>query len=358
MNKNKLFYLFALLIMASTLLSACGPSSSSSACTLVVGNGTYDKNVHQIIYPDQTMPQSLADGETTKVVPCNYRNFLIVPKNDKEMGDWTDPLVVTLNGVNLDMYASVYWMVNQDPNAMKEFYKFGSKFAAFDPSEDKTGNENFSTTGWNGMLREYFPLTLLSTAEQAIFNINNNYDSLTGEPMEFSIKITDELWKNQDRREKKALGDEKSRLYKADMAKRAVSSTDMFCGSTNSSWADPNPLNAGQPGNTFNCGPVGIEVGRVSRSEVQDDTGSQSLIDANQAEWLAAYELYHEQTDCWLGIQRTAEICAQSGSSCIITIDAGSCNIYNADGTMKPTTIVLPSEPNPALAEPPVTPAP
>jgi hypothetical protein len=259
------------------------------------------------------------------------------------------------------------WMLNQnaykDENGiytkgpLVEFYKFADKYGALHQTNDKTGNVNSSTPEWNKMLSETFYTTLSHALSQALYNIANNYDSLTGDPMDFKQKIDDKSWKNDDVLQKEALAKEISRLFQSEMAKQTGVQDKMFCGSgTQSGWKNTDPAQAGQPGNTFECADVRIQVDVVSYDPDQGNaSGSQSLIDANRAQYQAAWELYHDQTDCWLGIENAINACARTGGTCIINIDAGSCNPNNADGTKSPNQIVLPNVPTPTPAVPTAT---
>lgn len=369
--KKTLFGVFSILVIASFLLAACGPSSSLGDITFVIGDGTYDQKIHEIVYPNQQVSIGMKDL-TTRVAPGNYRNYVI---NDgtqlvdgEKVGD-SDKLLdaVLPSETRIQVGLTALWMLNQDAKIVDgeyegplvDFYKFASKYNALNPTNDPTGNVRSSTSEWNQMLAENYPSALSQALSQALYNIQNDYDSLTGERLVFSLKIDDRIWKNGDVLQKAVLANEISRVFQSKIAPMTGSNLKMFCGSgAQSGWTDPDPKEAGQPGNSFKCADVRIQIDSVIYNPDQSNTsGSQSLIDANQARYKAAYELYHEQTSCWLGILAAIEACKGSAVPCTFIIDGSTCS-QPAESTPTGNTLILPNYPETPTVEGGTIPAP
>lgn len=360
---KKLYSLIAFVIVSSLLLTACGARDVSTA--FCVAEMTYNGEVANggITWPGQPVPDLSSAGSYRLYIPCGYRNYIISDgktrgpgENATVLGDRTNPILLSLpSGKVVETYLGVYWTLNQSEAALREFIKFTKKYNALGTDMSGEGNVYSSTPGWNNMLLENFSPTLEAISRQAMQNVIKNPPM--SEDGSHPIIINDNMWKTQDTEQWAALANEMSRLFANNIAKRVGSGElDLFCGSnSDTGWENPAKDMAGKPGNKFNCAPVIIEVTYVQPANAQVDSGSQSMIEANRAAWNAAYELYHEQTDCWLGIQRTAEILAQSGSPVVIVIDAGRCNTLNPDGSQKPTTIVLPNNFTPTPEQSPTT---
>jgi hypothetical protein len=360
MNKNKLFNVFALLIIATTVLSACGPRAVSTA--FCVAEITYNGEVIDdgIAWPGQPVRELVFDGSSRLYIPCGYRNYVIddgkkANPNGTVLGDRKEPIKLSLpSGKLVDVYASAYWTLNQGRAEIKEFIKFQKKYNAL--ATDMSGADNVysSTPGWNDMLLENFSPTMDAIARQAVQNVINNPPLREdGSP----ILINDNFWK-QDTEQWNAVANEMSNLFKDNIAKRVGSGgLNLFCGSnSDTGWQDPTIANAGKPENKFNCAPVIIEVTYVEPSSDQVETGSQSIVDSNQQRYDAAEELYGDQTSCWLGILDAIRACGET-PNCTVILESNQCQ--NPDGSDAGGTIILlPSDPTPALAEPTITPAP
>jgi hypothetical protein len=385
MKDNILFKLFALLVIASFALSACGPSSSTADITFIIGDGTEDQRIHQIVYPNQTVPSDMT-YLTTRVAPGNYRNYVIDdgtrrnPKNPdgSDGGPVSDSQkllgTVIPSGTRIQVGLTALWMLNQtayvDANGfysgpLADFYKFEIKYKYnLMPTNDSTNVVNNSTTGWNSMLAENFYPALSHALDQAMYNIANDFNSLDpSTPIVFPLKIDDGIYKADGKPQRDVLAAEISRLFDSEIKKMTgVGGEPMFCGSgTQSGWTNQDPNQAGKPGNEFKCAPVRIQIDSVIINPDQGGTNSQSLVDTNRSEYEAAYERYHEQTDCWMGILDAIEACGKFGVACTVILDGSTCKDANGNPASDALYFGLPdSQGNPTL-EPvtiEVTPAP
>lgn len=352
-KKNYLFNLLTFLFIAAFVMSACGAATSSASCAFVVGNGVYDRDLKQSLLPGQKPTVNL-ENTVMQYFPCNSRNYLVTNgKRTDVAGDFGDrPWAIemtTPSGTETLVEASAFWTVNQDPKALDALFTVFEKYGATSDSETQDGKVNASTPGWNKMLSENFGPTMDSITLQAVQNI------LANPPMNQAgtqtVTINDNIWKTKDTEQFRALEDEMSKLFTKNVSKRlGFSDIDLFCGSGNSKWFDPaDPTRTVQPGEgQFYCAPVRIEVNNVIRKTSQGDTGSQGLIEANRAQYDAAYELYHEQTDCWLGIQAAIKACSDAGVPCVVNINSSAC--MAPDGSQSNPPIVLPNPPTPTPA--------
>ncbi|KKT71943.1 MAG: hypothetical protein UW68_C0052G0008 [Candidatus Collierbacteria bacterium GW2011_GWB1_44_6] len=170
MTKNSVFKLFALFVIASMVLAACGAFTASPGfCGLYMGDGTYDNDIDKIIYPGQEIPNTLEDYHKIMYLPCNERNYLINSGKEQHIdgspiGDLHTPLEAkTSSGTDVFVEISVYWTLNQNFDAMTGFYAYQLKFKAASET-DISGDENSSTPGWNKMLGE----TMLPAVKRSI----------------------------------------------------------------------------------------------------------------------------------------------------------------------------------------------
>lgn len=110
---------------------------------------------------------------------------------------------------------------------------------------------------------------------------------------------------------------------------------DLFCGSGQSQWSDPNAPGAGE----FFCAPIRIVVDSVIRNPDQTNASTEGSIDLSQQRLQVAQELYGtEQAGCWLGLQDVVQACKGSGSTCIFNF-SGACTSNNG----VPPAITLPT---------------
>src|SRR4051812_46806871 len=127
----KKFSLFILALIVAIPLAACGSVPTASAsCAFVAGNGKNgaDTNIHTIIYPGQTVPSE--DNTKVMYVPCNSRNFIINDgsvknANGQIVGDQAQLITATTkSGVPVLIAASAFWTLNENKDAMEQFYTF------------------------------------------------------------------------------------------------------------------------------------------------------------------------------------------------------------------------------------------
>lgn len=291
--------------IAALLLVAC-PSASTASCAFIVGDGTNDTKVHKIIYPGQVMPT--LSYEKILYVPCNSRNFIINPPDSKDasgkpVGDRHTPIVATTkSGVSVAIWARGLWTLNQSEEAMRAFYNVCFKYTCYS-TEDKGGTANFSTEGWNGMLGENFGFAMDTAGGLALASGN----------------ISDDIWKLHDRILYQKLGDAMSAQFADAMRQNLGYPVDLFCGSGNSAWKNPEQPGQGE----FTCSPVRIMVDDVqvlSNQSSQDSEGAKTL---NAQRLANAEALYGQDAGYWLGLQDSIDKCKAAGTTCIINIGGG-----------------------------------
>jgi hypothetical protein len=311
MKISKRFHLFviALFIMIPVFV-ACGTISATTAnCAFVVGNGMNgnDSTVHKVVYPGQTVTRG--DREAVWYVPCNSRNYIINDgtqknANNETVGDRFQLITATTRtGVPIKISARALWTLNQSDSAMRAFYTVCFKYQCA-ISQDQSGDVNFSTKGWNGMLSENFGPTMDAVARIA------------------AIEVDDSIWKQHNPAQYKALSDKMSENFADVMRLNLGYPEDLFCGSGNSAWKDP--ANPGQQGNEFTCTPVRIAVDDVQRGQVQADESSEGAAAINEQRLKNAKALYGENAGYWLALQDSIDKCATAKTTCIINIGGSS----------------------------------
>jgi len=353
-KKTNFWNLFAVIMVMVIAIAACGsPSTSSASCAFVVGDGAYDRDLYETLLPGETPVTTDFEYRDFQYYPCNSRNYLVTfeKKTDVagDLGDRPWPIELkTPSGTGIEVAASAFWTPSQDKKAMKALFTVFEKYGATSDSETQDGKVNASSPGWNKMLSENFGPTMDAIALQAMYNIQHDYDSLIGENMVHTVKINEDIWKNKDKRQMDELANEMSRLFSADVSKRLGFKMDLFCGSGNSLWIDPETKNPTTPGiGTYYCAPVRIEVNDVRPINDQGDTGSQGLNESNQQRYDAAEKLYGDQTSCWLGILDSIKACGET-PNCNVILESNQCQ--NPDGSDADGTIILlPNPPTPTL---------
>jgi hypothetical protein len=288
-----------------------------------VGDGTYDTVVDRIIYPGQSVPVD-SGGSYHKVeyVPCNQRNYLIndgsqTNANGAQVGDeHTLIKAKTMTGTDILIAVSAYWTLNQSEDAMRAFYAFQLKYKAAS-ERDIAGDFNSSTEGWNNMLGENFGPAVARAAREG--------SSLT----------TDAIWQTNDPEQIKILTDYMTQNIDDKLRQNVgYSDFDLFCGSGQSQWTDPNAPGVGE----FYCAPIRIVVDSVIRNPDQTNASTEGSIDLSQQRLQVAQELYGvEEAGCWLGLQDLAQAFKDSGSTFILNFN-GACNTSNT----VPPSIILP----------------
>ena len=341
-SKNLINLILALAVL-TTVIGACGARDVSSAYCVAEVTRNGEPTDDGITWPGQPIPDLSLEGSYRLYIPCGDRNYVIDPGNTENpngtvLGDRKNPILLSLpSGKVIEVYASVYWTLNQGKEELKEFVKFQKKYNALNTSMNTSENVYSSTPGWNDMLLENFSPTLDSIARQAIQNVINNPPKSKDGTHE--VIINDDIYKAQDTEQWAAIANEMSSLFKDNIARRVGSDElNLFCGSNSpTGWKDPKPENAGKDGNVFTCAPVIIEITYVRSAKTQEDAGSQSQVDTNQQRYDAAKKLYGNQTECWLGILDAIAACGET-PNCTVILESNQCQ--NPDGSDAGGTII------------------
>jgi hypothetical protein len=145
-------------VLAGSLTACSSTKTTESDCAFVVGAGIGDvRTIKKVVHPGQK--STIKGDDEDFFVPCGARNFLV----KRDGGDRNTPSEATtagdpitkVPGTPIAVYSDTFWTLNQTDDVMKKFYAFCRKYAC--SSRDASGGEdtsNFSTPGWNGMLRE------------------------------------------------------------------------------------------------------------------------------------------------------------------------------------------------------------
>jgi len=326
--KRILFFMSAVLV-AALILAACSVASSPASCAFVYGDGQdgRDAKLHNVIYPGQTV--SYSTGERISYVPCNSRNYwvndgTITDANGARAGDRFQLMTATTStGVPIRIAARALWTLNQDPDAMAAFYEVCHKYNCAS-TEDLTGEKNYSTLGWNGMLSENFGTAMETTVKLAAF----------------AEGIDDGIWRMQDPAQYKSLADKMSELFPDVVRANLGYPDDLFCGSGNSTWSDPNRPGEGE----FTCTPVRFVIDNVLRGEVLATDSTQGVQEINAQRLRNAEALYGEDAGYWLGIQDSIEACRNAGTTCIINIGGAPVAIPVTSTPPQPVPSPIPTE--------------
>jgi len=308
LKTRKVQFVISLFILVALVLTACSVSTKTATCAYIVGAGygDYDASIHEIVYPGQTVKGGV-DGEVIQYVPCNSRNYII---NDgsktmvggAQVGDQHILIKATTNtGVQISIAATAYWTLNQSPEVLKDFYTVCQKYECYSEA-DESGNSNFSTDGWNGMLAENFGPSMEAAARKAAFVVD------------------DSIWQVNDPVQYQALADKMSEYFGGEIQARFGFAEDFFCGSGNSQWSDPNQPGVGE----FTCSPVRFTVEDVKPLENAADTGTPAQLQLNAGRLSSAEALYGEDASYWLGLQDTIAACKDAGITCVFNIGGGS----------------------------------
>jgi hypothetical protein len=328
-KSRKLRYIgLAMVAVLAIALAACTSTSNhpnSAMCGFIVGNGSdgHDTRVHDIVYPNQNVHYD-DKSETVKYIPCNSRNYII--NNGSQLGADGQPIgdrhtltqAFTNSGVRVQIGLRAFWTPNQDRDALGKFYEFCFKYkCASDKPE--SGDVNFSTPGWNGMLAENFAGAMDSAA------------------LEAASQIGDDIW----RLHKSDLYDELAKKMSDIFATKIRATTgynvDLFCGSGNSGWANEDKHEG------FNCTNVRFQIdsvdvvdaGLASNADAATKAAQDKQTNANRL--AAAQAAYGDQAAYWLGLQDTLEKCQAQQTTCILNLGSGtSAPVVGVPTTTKP----------------------
>jgi hypothetical protein len=248
-------------------LTACDEDAAlavpQSFCGFIQGKGGLDSNsnpnsadLEQVLYQGQTV-EFRKDESFGKVFPCVTRNYVIAPQNAPSK-DTDRPLrALTEKGTPVNVWVSVYWQPNQQPEPIRDFIGFAEgKYgaAAADPRAfTGEGAQAASTPGWNRMLAENMYPTLQRIVEGPV--------SQTGDP----------IWQVNSPELRQQVSDEMSDRFAETFQQVTGSVNDLICGSGSTGVGDQ-----------FNCEPVRIVVDLVTA--VDDGTQRAAAAAASQAE--------------------------------------------------------------------------
>lgn len=297
-----------------------GASASTASCAFVVGDGQNgrDSTIHAVVYPGQTVDLNTdSNGDYTEYayyIPCNSRNYIINDgsvqnANGKQVGDRpTQSVGYTSSGVQIKGSITAYWTPNEGEAAMRKFYDVCFKYNCA-KSEDVGGGVNFSSPGWNGMLGEIMGPALDAAFAKAAYEAN------------------DSVWQKHDPSEYDALAKKMSADFADIVRAKTGYSQDIFCGSGNSGWK--NPDNPGQ--GDYTCTPVRIVVDKVERGTVDSTDGSTGAEKVNQQRLANATSLYGDDAAFWLALQDTITGCKNSHTTCVFNL--GGANLPTVPAT-------------------------
>ncbi|MBI2421093.1 MAG: hypothetical protein HYV38_03345 [Candidatus Levybacteria bacterium] len=295
-------------LLLATIVAGCFPNNvatTTASCAFVTGDGRdgRDAKLHRVLYPGQAV--RVANEEKVSYFPCNSRNYIIndgtvTNANGERVGD-RDRLIeaTTEKGVPITIAVTAYWTLNQSETSMRQFFNVCFKYLCASP-QDLSGDTNYSTEGWNGMLGENFGPVLDRTAREAAQNAE------------------DSIWQRHDPTQYKILGDTMSDNFAEVIRANLGYPEDLFCGSGNSIWPDPNRPGEGK----FECYPVRIVVDDVQRVQVQTDDSTDGTLAVNKLRLENAQALYGPNAGYWLGLQDSIEKCSAAGTTCIFNIGA------------------------------------
>jgi len=297
----------AVLAVALLLLACTDTSTTTASCAFVVGDGAKgrDSKLHRIEYQGQKVDKG--DNEDVSFIPCNSRNYIVsdgtvTDANGNVVGDRTQLITATTkSGVQIELAVTAYWTLNQSETAMRNFYNVCFKYRCAS-SKDVSGDANNSTPGWNDMLGENFGPAL----ERAV--------KLS------AIKAKDTIWSQRDPGEFKALADNISAAFADEIRATLGYPEDLFCGSGNSTWSNPDKPGEG----TFTCTTVRIVVDDVQRGLVRADESTQGAAEINAQRLKNAEALYGSGAGYWLALQDLIDKCKDAGTTCIINVGGAS----------------------------------
>ncbi len=329
--KNKKLRSVLLLVVLILTVVACSATTSTANCAFIVGDGTYDATVHDVLYPGQQKPDSLSN-EIIRYVPCNSRNYIINDGtellNGVQVGDRHTLIdATTKNGLHIKIAANALWTLNQNREEMELFYTHCLKYNCAS-TEDIGGDANYSTEGWNGMLAEDF-----SNAMEA-----------AGKTSAYTLDVT--ISELQDPETYKLLGEGMSLVF-ADKVRpyTGFSNENLFCASGQSQWPDATAPGVGE----FDCLPVRIVVRSIILADDQSAGNTDGAQTLNEQRVATAEQLYGEEdAKFWLALQDTIDHCKAANTVCFINL--------GTNGPEVPTIINVeqtPPTPEPAPTETP-----
>jgi len=297
-------------VLGASMVSGCSTSAKSASCAFVVGNGQNgnDTKFDRVIWPGQSVGSE--SGKDVTYVPCNSRNYItndgsVKDANGNKVGDRSTPTIAyTKTGVQIKVWTTVAFTLNQSEDAMKNFYALCFKYTCAD-TKDQGGDANSSTPGWNSMLGENFGPTVDAAAAKAAFSLD------------------DSIWQKHDPALYEELAKQVAGSFDDIMRQKVGYQQDLFCGSGNSQWKDPE--NPGGKGNTFTCSQVRVTVDKVERGENNGSDGTAGAQELNKQRLANAQQIYGDSASFWLGLMDAIDHCKAANVTCVLNIGgAGS----------------------------------
>jgi hypothetical protein len=302
-KKTALIAIGALLMLAG--LTACSSANAfPSQCAYVIGDGAGDSHqIKQIIRPGGRVDDK--GDDLVEFVPCNARNFLIT--DQEKTGDRQSPALgrTAASGkepaLPVKAYLRSYFTLNQSDDALRAFLPFCEKYGCYETDPDKvTGGSNYSTDGWNGMLRENYSLVIDKVFRDAVADFPPT------------------VWQTQGEWPK--IAEKMSASFAKEMQKATGSTENFFCGTWNK-----------DQDRTENCTPVRFEIDSIRPEDERVESIQQQTALAEQEKALndakakATATRYGPLSNYFNGLQDTIAACKEAGQSCTIVI--GGSNI-------------------------------
>jgi hypothetical protein len=297
----KLFTGAMALFVLIVVVAGCGSdnvATTSASCAYIVHSSNTDKSVDRVIYPGQSADQG--DHEKTLYFPCNSRTYVINKGNKKNangkpIGDrFTLAPGITSSGTRIEVAVSAYWTLNENPDVLNpDFYNLCEKYTCWS-EKSISNNANYASPGWNGMLGE------------------NMGESIDRTMRRVTPEFSDAIWQKGSQKEYDELGEKLSAGFDADVREATGYSKDLFCGSGNSGWKEPDHPGKGE----FICTNVRFIVDEVVNADhsrqlqANETNGLQSEVEDNEKELQAARAKYGPLAEFFLGMDDYAEHCA------------------------------------------------
>jgi hypothetical protein len=305
--------LFIVIVAALVVgLTACNEvKTSSDMCAIIVGNGNKDRKIKNVVYPGQKASKD-DQNENARYFPCNSRNYVVndgttKDANGHKVGDrLSSSKGYTKQHTPILVSWTAYWTLNQDKTVLKNsFAPLCLKYKCAS-EESSSGDANFSTAGWNGMLGENFG----PSGDQSV--------------LEVTPLLDDSIWRTHDPAKYKELEQKMSEVFAANAQATTGYSDDLFCGSgSTSGWDDPSK--PGEQGNKFKCGKVRFRVTDVqnANADQQDSAGvvnaKEQQEQANKDQLDIAKAKYGKNAGYWLAVQDALKAC-RTGATCVLNV--------------------------------------
>jgi hypothetical protein len=304
---KKIALLLVLAIGALLGLSACSNVQTEAAtCAYVIQNGYFDaKHVRHIAYPGERVN---TNNVTVREAPCNARNYII----GKGSGDYDGVLQAKTGqekstpGTPVDVQLTTLFTLNESRDALNAFLPFCEKYNCFneDGHNGSSGNTNYASPGWVGMLKE----NMLKAESRAV--------------QQAMLAFPPDIWNDQSKWP--AVADEIMKDLPAQLEQMTGSTIPFFCAS-GAHWT-------GEQGTSdFKCPPVTIAIDHIDPPQSVRDIYDQQVQQAQQQALAveqaktnlallgAAKAKYGPYAGYFLGLQDTIGKCNGS-STCVISI--------------------------------------